>query len=134
MTTSKLTEEQIVFMTRNALLAAGQEMGADDAWPVIDDTIVKIMKDWEDLKIERDVDAEMRIHLYEQLKVMEAGLAECAPDVREQAAPHIQALREACDAYFEEINPDAMAYDEEDAPDHIKRMKAILGTMEEDHE
>ena len=129
-----ISEEQMVHLVRNALLVAGQEMGKGDQWPVVKDTIYKIMKDWEDLKVERNVDAELRTHLYEQLAEMEAGLLECTPEARAIAEPKVKELREVYDAYFSELNKDAIMCDEENTPVHIKRMEAILNTMEGDHE
>ena len=56
-----MTEEKMVTLVRNALLAAGHEMGKNgDHWPVIKSTIEKVMKDWENLKIERDITAELK--------------------------------------------------------------------------
>ncbi len=127
-------EERLVHLVRNALLVAGQEMGEGDQWPVIKDTVHHIMKDWEDLKIERNVDAELKIHLYAQLKEMEAGLAECTPEVRAQIEPKVKEWREVCDAYFSDLDRNAVEYDPETAPDHIKRMHAILSTMEDNDE
>ncbi|MDE1902041.1 MAG: hypothetical protein KGI37_10420 [Alphaproteobacteria bacterium] len=136
-TTGKLTEqqeEQMVHLVRNALLVAGQEMDGDghkgDQWPVIKSTIHAIMKDWEDLKIERNVDAELKVHLYEQIKEMEAGFPDCTPAARAVLEPKIKELREICDAYFADLNKDAVFYDEEAAPEHVKRMKAIVSTLE----
>lgn len=134
MTTTAMNEEQMVFLVRNALLVAGQEMGNGDQWPVVKDTIYKIMKDFEDLKIERNVDEELKVHLYEQLRRMEAGLNECDPDIRATLEPRIKELHEVCDAYFSDIDKSVLGYDENQAPEHIKRMKAILKTMEDDHE
>jgi hypothetical protein len=134
MKTESLNEEQMVFLVRNALLVAGQEMGRGDEWPVVKDTIFKIMKDWEDLRIERAVDEQLKIHLYDQIKKMEESLAECSPDAREVLEPKVREWREVCDAYFADVDPGAVHCDEENAPEHIKRMKAILGTLEDDHE
>ncbi|MFA4993858.1 MAG: hypothetical protein WC521_00940 [Bdellovibrionales bacterium] len=134
MTVWAMSEEKMVFLVRNALLVAGQEMGRGDEWPVVKDTIYKIIKDWEDLKIERNVDEELKVHLYEQIEKMEAGLAECTPEAREVLEPKIKEWREVCDAFFADIDPKAVVYDKENEPEHIKRMKAILGTMEEDHD
>ena len=128
-----LSEEQMVHLVRNALLVAGQEMGDGDQWPVVKDTVYKIMKDWEDLKVERNVDEVLKVHLYEQLKEMEAGLAECTSEMRALLAPRVRELREVCDAYFSDVDPRAVVYDEENAPEHIKRMKVIVNTLEEDH-
>jgi len=134
MTTHAMNEEQMVFLVRNALLVAGQEMGRGDEWPVVKDTIYKIMRDWEDLKIERNVDDELRVHLYAQIKEMEAGLAECTPEARAALEPKVAEWREVCDAYFSDLDRNAVEINEEDEPQHIKRMKAIIGTMEDDHE
>jgi len=127
-------EDVAVNLVRNALLVAGQEMGNGDEWPVIKDTVYKIMKDREDVRIERNVDEEMQEHLYAQLQVMEAGLEECDDEMRAKLEPKIKELREVCDAYFSEVDENLVVRDEEDEPLHIKRMKAILATMEGSHE
>ncbi len=133
MTPQAMCEERMVFLVRNALLVAEQEMGGGDEWPVVKDTVYKIMKDWEDLKTERNVDAELKIHLYEQIRKMEAGLDECSPEARKIVEPKIREWREICDAYFCEVDRNAVVYDEASAPIHIKRMNAILDTLEENH-
>ena len=134
MTTETMSEEQMVFLVRNALLVAGQEMGRGDEWPIVKDTIHKIMKDWEDLKADRNVDDEMKIHLYAQIEKMEKSLDECEPDVRAQLEPRVKEWREICDAYFTDLNPAAVKYGEGELPPHIDRMNAILATLEDDHE
>ncbi|MDR3450567.1 MAG: hypothetical protein P4M15_12640 [Alphaproteobacteria bacterium] len=129
--TEPMNEEQMVHLVRNALLVAGQEMGNGDQWPVVKDTIYKIMKDWEDLKVERAVDVELKAHLYAQLDGMEASLPECSPEAAAQLIPKIKHLREVCDAYFSELNRNAVYADEDDQPEHVKRMRAIIQTLEE---
>lgn len=131
MTNQATCEERMVFLVRNALLVAQHEMGDGDQWPVVKDTIHKIMRDWENLKVERNVDEELKVHLYEQIKEMEAGLAECSPEARKLVEPKIREWREICDAYFSDIDRNAVSYDEEENPPHIGRMNAILDTMEE---
>ncbi len=126
-----MNEEQKVFLVRNALLVVGQELGKGDEWPVVKDTIYKLMKDWEDLKIERNVDEELKTHIYKQIEIMETSLKDCDADVRQTLAARVKEFREVCDAYFSDIDPQAVVRDEDDEPDHIKRMKALLGTMEE---
>jgi hypothetical protein len=133
MTTQAMCEERMVFLVRNALLVAEKEMGGGDQWPVVKDTIYKIMKDWEDLKTERNVDAEMRIHLYDQIKDMEAGLDECSPETREALEPKIREWRDICNAYFSDCDREAVYFDEQEVPMHIRRMNAILSTMEDDN-
>ncbi|MFA5040641.1 MAG: hypothetical protein WC464_03290 [Bdellovibrionales bacterium] len=134
MKTQPMNEEQMVFLVRNALLVAGQEMGRGDEWPVVKDTIYKLMKDWEDLKIERNVDDVLKTNIYEQIGIMEASLKNCAPEVRPTLEGRVKEFREICDAYFADIDPKAVVVDEENEPEHIKRMKAILGTMEDENE
>ncbi len=133
MTERALSEEQVVHLVRNALLVAGQEMGDGDQWPVVKDTIYKIMQDFEELKVERNVNAELKVHLYEQLKIMEAGLSELSNEKRELYAPKVKEWRELCDAYFTDVDPNAVEYDEDNEPDHIKRMRVIIKTLEDDN-
>ena len=134
MKTKPASEEQMVQIVRNALLVAGQEMGDGDQWPVIKDTIYKIAKDYEDLKIERNVDDELKTHLYAQLKGMEAGLVTCSPEMRAKLEPKVKELRDVCDAYFSDVDRSAIVYDADEAPEHVKRMRAILATLEDKNE
>ena len=79
-TTKPMPEEQMVHLVRNALLVAGHEMGKDgDHWPVVKSTIHSLMKDWEDLKVERNVHAELKKHVYAQLDEMEVGIVRMQP-------------------------------------------------------
>ncbi len=132
-TTLEACEERLVFLVRNSLLVAQQEMGDGDQWPVVKDTIYKIMLDWENLKIERRVDEELQTHLYAQIKEMELGLEECTPEARKILEPKVHQWKEICDAYFSKINLDAVAFDEMEKPLHIKRMNMILSTMEDEN-
>lgn len=130
----EMTEAQLVGLVRNALLVAGYEMGeSGDHWPVINDTIHSIAKDWEDARIEKEVDAELKIQLYEQLGIMERGLSECDESTRAELEPLIKQLREACDAYFEPFDKEQVFIDTEEAPIHLKRAEAIIATLGDEH-
>ena len=74
------------------------------------------------------------LDISQQLKEMEAGLSELGPEQRALVEPKVKEWREICDAYFSDINHNAVEYSEEDAPQHIKRMKAILNTMEDEND
>ena len=131
----EVQEGQMVQLVRNALLVAGQEMGTEgDHWPVINATVHQIMRDWEEVKLERAADAEMKIHLYEQLAIMERGLPECEPDVQAELRPRLQELREVYDAYFAPTDGRLIALPEDGTPAHIKRARAIISTLEADDE
>ncbi|MCL2474093.1 MAG: hypothetical protein FWF23_04240 [Alphaproteobacteria bacterium] len=129
-TDKEQAEEKMVFTVRNALLAASQEMGRGDEWPVIKDIIHKLMRDWEALKIERRVDEELEIHLYEQLRIMEEEVPNCAKEVQGALREQLKELREIFDAYFEEPNKEAIVQDEENEAMYVKRAKEILKTLE----
>jgi len=130
MNAKPVNEEQMVHLVRNALLVAGQEMGNGDQWPVVKDTVYKIMQDWENLKTERDVFKELKPHLYKQIAIMEAGLPACSPEARAALEPKVKELREVCDAYFSDLDKHAVFHDASSEADHIKRMKAIISTLE----
>jgi hypothetical protein len=132
----ELTEAQMVQLTRNALLVAGEEMGAEgDHWPVIDSTMRSLMKDWEALQIERAVNAEMKKHLYAQLEIMENALPGCAPDVQAEIGPQLKELREVYDAYFTDVaNEDELVLEDIETPMHVKRAEAIIDTLESDND
>lgn len=137
----KLTETQMQNLVRNALMVAGLEMGEDgDHWPVIKQTIRDVAQDWENLRIEREVHAEMKKHLYQQLAAMEQVLLSCSKKEREQAAPRLAELREIYDAFFSDVEKEELYLaddtelflDEADKPLHLRRAEAILESLEED--
>jgi len=123
-------EEKMVFTMRNALLVASQEMGKGDEWPVVKNAIYSLMKDWEALKIERRVDEELQYHLYEQLKIMEEEVPNCAKEIQEELRKRLKELREIFDAYFEEPDPKNTVQDEESEVQYIRQAKEILKTLE----
>ncbi|MCL2469226.1 MAG: hypothetical protein FWF24_03225 [Alphaproteobacteria bacterium] len=134
-----VTEAAMKMLVRNALMAAGQEMGEEgDHWPVIHGTIASIMQDWEDLEIERAVQAEIATRLYEHLDAMDEVLKSCEPDVQAEVGPRLAKLREVYDAAFtpphEEVL-DVADIDIEKMPIHLRRADAILDTLfgEDDH-
>jgi hypothetical protein len=128
----EISDEQMMELVRNALIIAGMEMGPNgDHWPVIKSTIKSVMKDWEDLKIERAVHAEMKHHLYEHLEKMESILPTCEPNVQADVAPKLKELREVYDAYFTDIDENALLdLDDTEVPMHVKRAEAIFDTLE----
>lgn len=129
MTTSNaMNEEQMVHLVRNALLVAGQEMGDGDQWPAVKDTVHRIMKDWEYLKIERNVQAELKKHVYEQLNEMDRIYMTCTEAERAEALPKLRELREIYDAYF--AAPDQVDLSDEDTPIHVKRAENLILSLE----
>jgi hypothetical protein len=134
MTAQTLNEEQMVHLVRNALLVAGQEMGDGDQWPIVKDTVYKIMKDFEDLKIERNVQEELKKHVYAQLAEMDRILMICSDEDRKDAAPKIKQLREIYDAYFEPINENLLDLSDDETPLHVKRAENLISSLEADHD
>ncbi|MFY9287703.1 MAG: hypothetical protein WAO98_04295 [Alphaproteobacteria bacterium] len=131
---AKMSEQQAVNVVRNALLVAGTEMGEGDHWPVINATVHSIAKDYENLKIERAVDAEMKTHLYSQLQIMERELPNCTLEARIEVAAKLMELREIYDAYFSSLEESAVVVSENDVPVHVQRAKTIISTLEHDHD
>lgn len=135
-TTIEMSEAEMKTLVRNALMVAGQEMGeTGDHWPVIKNTITDIMRDWEALEEERAFQAEVKKHLYDQLKAMEDLLATCDDETKAEVAPRLAELREIYDAHF--VSPafetiDMTEEDDSEKPIHIQRAEAILKTLEED--
>lgn len=126
-----LSEEEMIQLVRNALIVAGNKMGAaGDHWPVIKSTIRSIMKDWENLKIARAIHEEMKRHLYTQLEAMERVLPDCPPDVQENVKPKLKELREICDAYFSEMDPKSFYIEDFELPIHVLRTEVILDRLE----
>ncbi len=131
--TFELREADMKSLIRNALMVAGQEMGKDgDHWPVIKNTITDVMRDWEELEIERTIHAELQHQMSRYLDDMLEVLKTCKPSVQKAAAPYIKELREIYDAAFS--TPDEEFYDlsDEDKPIHIKRAEAIIDTLFDD--
>ncbi len=131
-----LTEEEAVRYLRNALLVAGEEMGPDgDHWPVIKDTVYKIVKDWEDLKQERAVEAEAKKYIYHDLAQMDA-LAEKTedPEAKAKVQAILKELRENLDASFETPAENREAVDDHEMPPHLQRAAAIIATLAQDEE
>jgi hypothetical protein len=127
----EISEERMMQLTRNALYVAGVEMGEKgDHWPVINSTIRSVMQDWEELKIERAVHEEMKVHLYKQLEAMEQILPECSREARKNAAPKLKELRELYDAYFTDIDESRIYADKTGLPLHVLRAEVILDTLE----
>jgi len=138
-TTFQMTESQMKDLVRNALLVAGQEMGeTGDHWPVIKKTIKDVMLDWEQLRIEREVHAEMRSHLYQQLAAMEQVLLTCTSEDQKLYSPKLAQLREVYDAFFTRVENEEVVLDDElyladiEKPIHIRRAEAIIETLEEE--
>lgn len=142
--TFELTEADMQRLVRNALLVAGQELGeSGDHWPVIKQTIADLMQDWEQLRIEREVHAEMKRHLYEQLAAMEQVMLTCTKEEQKDIAPRLSNLRQVYDAFFTDVEKEELyladdtelylddGEEEEDRPLHIRRAEAIVDTLEE---
>jgi hypothetical protein len=135
MTAKAMNEEQMVHLVRNALLVAGQEMGDGDQWPVVKDTIHRVMKDWEYLKIERNVQSELKKHVYEQLNEMDRIYMTCTEAERAEVLPKLRELREIYDAYFAQPDLNHVSINDEEAPIHIKRAEHLILSLEgDDHE
>lgn len=132
---SEQAEEKLVFAARNALIIAGREMGAEgDHWPVIKATVNAIMKDWEELKVLRNVDEELKLHLGVLLEKLEHEVAHCAPEVRAQAAKELAEMQEVYEAYFSEIDKKAFDAAGMEMPPHVLRAEAIIDTLEADND
>jgi len=133
--TLEMTENEMKTLVRNALMVAGQEMGeTGDHWPVIKNTITDIMRDWEELHNERAFQAEIKTHLYQQLKAMEEVLDTCEANVKEVVAPRLHELREIYDAHFTAPAHETIDFTDNEIakPIHLQRAEAILQTLEED--
>jgi hypothetical protein len=132
MAATEMTEEQRLFMLRNALLVAGQEMGPDgDHWPVIKSTIHQLMKDWEDSRIERNVFEELKIYYADIVARLEKNLEHCPPSLRPKMDKIMQNIRETYDACFADVDLAMFVSCDEEVPIHIKRAEAIIKTLED---
>lgn len=131
---NKMPEEQAVNLVRNALLVAGMEMGAEgDHWPVIKSTIHSVVKDWEDLKIERNVEAELKKHYGDLIANLENNLHLCPDDLLPSAKKMIHDMRELYQARFESVESTMYVRCDAEVPIYIKRMNEIIDSLEEEN-
>ncbi len=132
MTIKQVSEEQMVHLVRNSLLVAGHEMGAEgDHWPVIKSTIHSVMKDWEDLKIERAVHEELKIQLTALLAEMDRHLMTCPDAIKPAVAEKLKELHELHDAYFASVDESDLRLSDEQMPMHVKRAEILIDTLED---
>jgi thiamine pyrophosphate-dependent acetolactate synthase large subunit-like protein len=130
----QMTEAQAVNLVRNALLVAGQEMGREgDHWPVIKSTVLQIMKDHENLQIERNVSVELEKHCRDVLKEMEKSIEHCPLEMLNEAKAAMKDLWEMHNAYFQPIDHTMFVVCDDDIPIHIKRAETIISTLGGDH-
>ncbi len=133
-TNPTMSEEQAVHLVRNSLLVAGSEMGAEgDHWPVIKTTIHSIMRDWESLQIERNVEAELKTHYNAMISNLERNLHLCPIDLQPAAIKMIGEMRQLYQARFEPAEMTMYVNCDADIPIHIKRMNEIVKTLENDY-
>jgi len=131
-TAATMTEENMVTLVRNALLAAGHEMGkAGDHWPVIKSTIYKVMKDWENVKAEREITAELKTKFGDIIKSMERDLDRMPADLRPEGKKIVSRMRELYEARFSPVDMTMFVVCDEDIPIHIRRAESIIKTLED---
>lgn len=131
---NNMPEEQAVNLVRNALLVAGMEMGREgDHWPVIKSTIYSVVQDWENLKIQRNVDAELKKHYMDMINDLENNLSLCPSNLRADAEKMIRDMRDLYQARFEPIESTLFVRCDAEVPIHIKRMNEVIKTLEEDY-
>jgi len=134
MAAKQMTEAQMVNLVRNALLVAGTEMGeTGDHWPVIKSTVHNIMKDYEDLKIERNVFEEIKKYYESMMQELHALGDQSPPEVKREIEITLKSLTELYDASFTSAHEHNMYIDPEQLPMHIKRAIAITKTLENDN-
>lgn len=131
----QVTEDQMINLVRNALLVAGEEMGAEgDHWPVIKSTIHDIMKDYEDLKIEQNVHQELKIQLTALLNEMDENLKTCPADIKPAVEEKLKQLHELHDAYFSSIDKTSLRLSDDEKPVYLKRAEILIDTLEDDND
>ena len=129
-----MTEGQAVNLVRNALLAAGHEMGEDgDHWPVIKATIQSIMKDYEDWQIEQNVFAEVKKHYRAMIAELENLSKNCPAESKSKVEELVANLLDLHHACFSPVDRKHLYVAREHYVPHVKRAKAIIDTLEEDN-
>ncbi|MEJ0061781.1 MAG: hypothetical protein WDO70_00885 [Alphaproteobacteria bacterium] len=107
---TQFDEERLVQLARNAMIVAGMEMGEDgDHWPVVKANIHAMMRDYEQLKIERAVQDELKEHVGKIIGEYEKLLEQCPPETRAVAEPHIRQMREIHEAMFSPVDAKSAA-------------------------
>lgn len=127
----------MVHMTRNALLVAGAEIGAEgDHWPVINSTIHDVMKDYVELQTERAVHTELKKHIAVELAEIDRIFPTLTPQQQSETKPYIQELRDVFAAVFSPMDEDALVESLEDVevPAHIKRAEYLIQSLGEENE
>ena len=131
MTANKVNEEMMVHIVRNALLVAGREMGDDgDQNPVVKSTIHALMRDWENLKTERNVFAEVRTQCDLVLAELERMRETADTAFRAEIDKALTDLRDLYQAAFSDVALEDVYVDPNVIPLHIKRADQILKTLE----
>lgn len=128
-------EARMVNLARNALLVAGHEMGTEgDHWPVIKATIHGIMKDWEELQIERNVSEELKEHLGAILKDLEAATEKCPEFLLDDYKKILADMREIYEAQFTPVDASKLPAPEPGGFTAWRSAREIMGTLGEDAE
>jgi cobalamin biosynthesis Co2+ chelatase CbiK len=131
---SEMTEAQMVNLVRNSLVVAGHEMGEDgDHWPVIKATVHSIMKDWENLQIERNVLSEFKTQYEHIMKELREIRAEAPDAAKKEIDSMLVDLQQIYDASFAAVYERDTYIDEDDIPPHMQRAEAIIETLEADN-
>lgn len=132
MTANHMSEAQAVNLVRNALLAAGVEMGKDgDHWPVIKATATSIMRDYENWCIEKNVFDEAKKHYKDMIMELQALSKNCTPESKPAINSAIAELLELYSACFTEVDVHNITITEEDDAPHIRRAEVIIKTLED---
>jgi hypothetical protein len=134
MATQGMTEGQAVNLVRNALLAAGHEMGeGGDHWPVIKATIQSIMKDYEDWQIEQNVFAEVKKHYRAMINELEVLSKNCPAESKAKVEELVTNLLDLHNACFTPMERKHLHISEKDFAPHLRRADAIIKTLEDDN-
>ena len=134
MRTQTLNEGRNINLVRNALLVAGHEMGEDgDHWPVIKSSIHQMMRDWEELQIERNVQAQLKINIEDTIKELRSIHQDSPDSFKPEIESAIKELTELHDAAFGAVNENDVTINAEDMPNYMPRIEAIVATLEDDH-
>jgi hypothetical protein len=103
----KVLDTNILHIARNALLVAGQEMGAEgDHWPVIKATVHGIAREYDQLQAERRVSAELKKHIAGALEEYERIVAASPEDLARDLRPIVRDMWDVFHARFDPVDED----------------------------
>jgi hypothetical protein len=101
---------------------------------VINSTIDSLMKDWESVEIEHNVQAELKANFLYTIEELKSIHKDSPDSFKPRIQTAIDQLQEIYDAAFAEADDSKTSIKPKDFPPYIARAEAILKTLEDDND